>query len=129
MTCDIPASVRGRLENLARQSGRPLQELMQYFVIERFLFRLSQSEYADRYWLWRCDRVAITPMGTGKKAHTLMTSASFRRIPLFERQSCRFLRHCALSPVTRSLPLVRYRNNLDPGFGNAKHDEVWKALH
>lgn len=49
MTRDIPESVRGRLENLARQSGRPLQELMQYFVIERFLFRLSQSEYADRF--------------------------------------------------------------------------------
>ncbi|MCE2815450.1 MAG: hypothetical protein LW850_34150 [Planctomycetaceae bacterium] len=49
MTRDIPASVRGQLENLARKSGRPLQELMQYFVMERFLFRLSQSEYADRF--------------------------------------------------------------------------------
>jgi len=49
MTRDIPASVRGQLENLARKSGRPLQELMQYFVMERFLFRLSQSEYIDRF--------------------------------------------------------------------------------
>ena len=49
MTRDIPASVRGQLENLAKKSGRPLQELMQYFVMERFLFRLSQSEYADRF--------------------------------------------------------------------------------
>jgi predicted nucleotidyltransferase component of viral defense system len=49
MTRDIPASVRGQLENLAKSSGRPLQELMQYFVMERFLFRLSQSEYADRF--------------------------------------------------------------------------------
>lgn len=49
MTRDIPASVRGQLENLARKSGRPLQELMQYFVMERFLFRLSQSEYVDRF--------------------------------------------------------------------------------
>lgn len=49
MTRDIPASVRGQLENLTKKSGRPLQELMQYFVIERFLFRLSQSEYADRF--------------------------------------------------------------------------------
>ena len=49
MTRDIPASVRGQLENLARKSGRPLQELMQYFVMERFLFRLSQFEYADRF--------------------------------------------------------------------------------
>lgn len=49
MTRDIPASVRGQLENLAKKSGRPLQELMQYFVMERFLFRLSRSEYADRF--------------------------------------------------------------------------------
>jgi len=49
MTRDIPASVRGRLENLARETRRPLQELMQYFVMERFLFRLSQSKHADRF--------------------------------------------------------------------------------
>ena len=49
MTRDIPASVRGQLENLAKKSGRPLQELMQCFVIERFPFRLTQSEYADRF--------------------------------------------------------------------------------
>lgn len=49
MTRDISASVRGRLENLARKSGRPLQELMQYFVIERFLFRLSKSKHSDRF--------------------------------------------------------------------------------
>ena len=49
MTRDISASVRGRLENVARESGRPLQELMQYFVMERFLFRLSKSPHADRF--------------------------------------------------------------------------------
>lgn len=49
MTRDISASVRGRLENAARESGRPLQELMQYFVMERFLYRLSKSPHADRF--------------------------------------------------------------------------------
>jgi hypothetical protein len=49
MTRDISASVRGRLENAARESGRPLQELMQYFVMERFLFRLSKSRHAERF--------------------------------------------------------------------------------
>lgn len=49
MTRNLPASVRGRLENLARETSRPLQELMQYFVMERFLFRLSKSRYADRF--------------------------------------------------------------------------------
>ena len=32
-----------------RDSGRPLQELMQYFVMERFLFRLSKSNHAERF--------------------------------------------------------------------------------
>lgn len=49
MTRNLPASVRGRLENLARETSRPLQELMQYFVMERFLYRLSKSRYADRF--------------------------------------------------------------------------------
>lgn len=49
MTRDVPASVRGRLTNLARATGRPLQEVMQYFVMERFLFRLAQSKHADRF--------------------------------------------------------------------------------
>jgi hypothetical protein len=48
MTRDVSVSVRGRLENIAKQSNRPLQELMQYFAMERFLFRLSQSEHAER---------------------------------------------------------------------------------
>jgi hypothetical protein len=49
MTRDVSAGVRGRLENIAKQSKRPLQELMQYFAMERFLFRLSQSEHAERF--------------------------------------------------------------------------------
>jgi hypothetical protein len=49
MTRDIAASVRGRLANIAKESGRPLQELMQYFVMERFLYRLSRSDHADRF--------------------------------------------------------------------------------
>lgn len=49
MTRDIAASVRGRLLNQAKETGRPLQELLQYFAMERFLFRLSQSEHVDRF--------------------------------------------------------------------------------
>lgn len=49
MTRDIAASVRGRLQNRAKQTGRPLQELLQYFVMERFLYRLSKSEHGSRF--------------------------------------------------------------------------------
>jgi len=40
---DIGASVRQRLLNQAHEQERPFQELLQYFVMERFLYRLSKS--------------------------------------------------------------------------------------
>jgi predicted nucleotidyltransferase component of viral defense system len=43
------ASVRQRLLNHARETGRPFSELLQYFAMERFLYRLSKSGYADRF--------------------------------------------------------------------------------
>ena len=38
-----------RLLNRARESGRPFNELLQHFAIERFLYRLSKSRHADRF--------------------------------------------------------------------------------
>jgi hypothetical protein len=46
---DIAASVRQRLLNKARQTNRPFSELAQYFAMERFLYRLSKSPYADQF--------------------------------------------------------------------------------
>lgn len=46
---NIGASVRQRLLNKARETGRPFSELLQYFAMERFLYRLSKSEYADKF--------------------------------------------------------------------------------
>ena len=43
----IPASVRQKLLNISRKENRPFNELIQYYAIERFLYRLSQSEYVD----------------------------------------------------------------------------------
>jgi predicted nucleotidyltransferase component of viral defense system len=48
-TKNIAASVRQRLLNRARQDKRPFNELLQYFAIERFLFRLSRSSHAETY--------------------------------------------------------------------------------
>ena len=45
----MPASVRQRLLNRARRDRRPFNELLQYFAMERFLFRLSQSDHAERF--------------------------------------------------------------------------------
>ncbi|MEA5446686.1 nucleotidyl transferase AbiEii/AbiGii toxin family protein [Gammaproteobacteria bacterium AB-CW1] len=43
------ASVRQRLLNLSREQGRPFQEVLQFYVMERFLYRLSQSGEAERF--------------------------------------------------------------------------------
>jgi len=46
---NIGASVRHRLLNKAREEGRPFQELLQYYAIERFLYRLSVSSFAESF--------------------------------------------------------------------------------
>jgi len=47
---DLGTSVRQRLLNQARSQGRrPFQELLQYFAMERFLYRLAKSPFADRF--------------------------------------------------------------------------------
>lgn len=46
---NIAASVHQRLLNKARETGRPFTELLQYFAMERFLYRLSISPHADKF--------------------------------------------------------------------------------
>ncbi len=46
---NVPASIRQRLLNQARSSGRPFNELLQYFAMERYLYRLSRSSHAGKF--------------------------------------------------------------------------------
>lgn len=46
---DIAASVRQRLQNAAKESGRPFQEVLEYYAMERFLYRLARSPHAGRF--------------------------------------------------------------------------------
>jgi predicted nucleotidyltransferase component of viral defense system len=46
---NIPASIRQRLLNKAHETNRPFNEILQYYAIERFLYRISQSDYADKF--------------------------------------------------------------------------------
>ena len=46
---NIAASVRQRLLNKSRSDIRPFQELVQYYAMERFLYRLAQSQHANRF--------------------------------------------------------------------------------
>ncbi len=65
---DMAASVRDRLLKKARETNRPFQELLQYYAMERFLYRLSQSPHADRFILkgalmlvvWKASRFRST---------------------------------------------------------------------
>lgn len=46
---NLPASVHDRLLNRAKTEKRPFGELLQYYAMERFLYRLSQSRHVDRF--------------------------------------------------------------------------------
>jgi hypothetical protein len=53
MTRNVAASVRQRLLNYARAEGRPFNEVLQYFGLERFLpviQALSEGQRFDRRW-------------------------------------------------------------------------------
>jgi hypothetical protein len=46
---NVAASVHQRLLNVAREAGRPFNEVLQYFAMERLLYRLSCSEYEGSF--------------------------------------------------------------------------------
>jgi len=43
------ASIQARLRNEAQGQGKPFAELLQYYGMERFLYRLSKSQYVDKF--------------------------------------------------------------------------------
>ena len=48
---DVAASIHQRLLNKSKESGRPFNELLQYYAMERFLYRLSISTYVEKFFL------------------------------------------------------------------------------
>ena len=48
---NLPASIRQRLQNRAQMSDRPFDEILRFFAMERFLYRLSKSVHADKFTL------------------------------------------------------------------------------
>ncbi len=45
------ASIRQRLKSLSSQRGRPFDEILRYYAMERFLYRLSMSQHAKKFFL------------------------------------------------------------------------------
>lgn len=46
---NLPASVHQRLLTLSQQRGEEFNRLLTLYAIERLLYRLTQSSYADRF--------------------------------------------------------------------------------
>ncbi len=46
---NIEASVRALLQNKAKETNRPFAEVLQYYGMERFLYRFSRSKYTDSF--------------------------------------------------------------------------------
>ena len=46
---NVSASVHQRLLNIARKTDRPFDEVLQYFAMERFLYRLGQTDHVDSF--------------------------------------------------------------------------------
>lgn len=46
---NIAASIHQRLLNLANREGRPFNDVLQFYGLERWLLRLSQSDFSDRF--------------------------------------------------------------------------------
>lgn len=46
---NIQASVRALLQNKAKETNRPFVEVLQYYGMERFLYRFSRSKYTDKF--------------------------------------------------------------------------------
>src|ERR1019366_6514333 len=48
---NMGASVRQRLLNHGKATGKPFAEVLQYYAMERFLYRLSVSPHAGKFLL------------------------------------------------------------------------------
>jgi predicted nucleotidyltransferase component of viral defense system len=65
---NVAHSIHQRLLNMAKATGRPFNELLQYFAMERLLYRLSKSPHAKQFILkgalmltvWRAPRARST---------------------------------------------------------------------
>lgn len=48
---NLPESVYTKLKNIALTKNRPTQEILRYYAMERFLYRLSASKHKDSFFL------------------------------------------------------------------------------
>jgi len=76
---NLPASVMQKLLNKAKHTNRPFNEILRYYTLERFLYRLAQSPYAEKFIL----KGALTVRAT--KITDSMAIAAAHSLALFAR--------------------------------------------
>jgi hypothetical protein len=84
---NLAASVQARLQNHARTTKRPFHELLQYYAMERFLYRLSTTPHRARFVL---------------KGALMLHAANLRprHRPAHERHGCKS-KACAIPALYR----------------------------
>jgi hypothetical protein len=95
-TKNIPASVHARLLNISKATGRPFNELLQYYGMERFLFRLSKSDHRDDFVLKGA--LMLRSLGTALTRPT-MDIDLLGRIPNEHKALTTAIRECMSVPV------------------------------
>lgn len=48
---NLEESIYSRLKNVAKQRKRPVQEVLKYYAMERFLYRLRVSSHQSSFYL------------------------------------------------------------------------------
>src|SRR6056297_3487902 len=94
-------SLKARIRNLARDKGVPVQTVFRNFIFERFLDRLSKSNYQDKFILK--DRILITSLVGIDNRATMDLDITLINFPL---------NSCSISETIKNI----FSQNIDDGF-------------
>lgn len=90
---NLPASVHQKLLNKATETSRLFNELLQYFAMERFIYRLSKTDHASKFVLKGALMFSVwgSPASRPTKDIDLLgkTSNDIRAIEKIMRDACR----------------------------------------
>ncbi len=101
---NLPALVHQRLLNLARTADRPLNEFLQFYAIERFLYRLGETRFrrkfilkgAQMFRVWHAPRsrptMDVDLLGTVENSVKISKKSSARVTQLKLKTVCFFVR-------------------------------------
>lgn len=73
---NLPSSVKDRLRNHARQAGETFNQILIYYALERFLYRLSRSPASDKFVLKGALLMLCWPSGLARATSDIDLSVS-----------------------------------------------------